>query len=354
MTTVLAVSPNTIRKPAAGRFHRLRVKRVVRETVDTRSFVLDVPAELGSSFTYRAGQYVTLRVVVDGETHFRSYSMSSTPTVDAHLQITVKRMPGGVVSNWLNDRVVEGSFVEATIPAGTFVLDDTDRDIVAFAGGSGITPVFSILKSALATTRRRAHLLYANRDLKAVIFADELDGLAARHRDLLSVTHRADDDRGLLAEEDIVAFGRDIADAEFYVCGPSPFMDLVERSLIGHGVSPDRLHFERFTVDLGSAEGRGGVSVVPSGVELSLTVAGRSAVVSYRPGTTILESARAAGLRPPSSCETGNCGTCMARITEGRVETPPTELLTSDELAQGWVLTCQAVPDSPRVHVIYD
>src|SRR5262252_5063297 len=136
--------------PSSGMpgFHALRVKRVVRETADACSILFDVPAHLASAFAYEAGQFVTLRVMIDDEALLRSYSMSSAPTIDADLQVTVKRVPGGRVSNWVNDALAEGDIVEVMRPAGRFVLRDTACDIVAFAGGSGITPVFSILKTA--------------------------------------------------------------------------------------------------------------------------------------------------------------------------------------------------------------
>src|SRR5204863_1142025 len=156
------------------------------------SIVFDVPAALSETFTYRPGQFVTLRVELDGETLYRSYSMSSCPSTDDDLYVTVKRVPGGVVSNWLNDSVRVGHPLQVSAPAGTFLLGDTDGDIVAFAGGSGITPVFSLIKSALHTTARNVRLLFANRDRGAAIFGESLDDLAAQFPDRLVVEHHAD------------------------------------------------------------------------------------------------------------------------------------------------------------------
>ena len=327
----------------------------MRETTDARSFVFDVPAELSSTFAYCPGQFVTVRVVIDGVPYLRSYSMSSAQAVGDHMQVTVKRVPGGLVSNWLNDHVGEGSVIEVRRPAGAFVLGETDREIVAFAAGSGITPIFSILKSALATTGRRVRLLYANRDRKSVIFGEGLAALASCYPDRLRVTHHRDDERGQLTDCDVAAFVRDADDAEFYLCGPPAFIDAVEHALIGHGVSPDLVHCERFATDAVRDEPTyAGSAVAPAGIELTLELGSRSAVVAPRPGATILQSARAAGLQPPSSCETGTCATCLGRVVEGRADMRNNEVLTPDEVTAGWVLTCQAVPVSPRVHVIYD
>src|SRR3954449_11474590 len=173
-------------------YHALRIARVVPETADAMSFVFDVPSELADRFAYEPGQFLTFRVHVGSETHLRCYSMSSAPAVDDELQVTVKRVPGGAVSNWMIDTLDPGATVEATYPAGVFCLGPGDADLVAFSGGSGITPVFSLIKTALTTTARRVRLLYANRDRDSVIFGRALDALAAQHPDRLEVVHRLD------------------------------------------------------------------------------------------------------------------------------------------------------------------
>ncbi len=152
----------------------LRVKDVVRETHDAISIVLDVPESSSRHFGYQAGQFLTLLVCVDGRQHRRCYSMSSSPAAGEDLRITVKRDRDGVVSNWLNDTAAPGNEIHALPPEGRFVLKDTDRDVVAFAGGSGITPVFSLLRSALISSTRSTRLFYANRDRDSVIFDEAL------------------------------------------------------------------------------------------------------------------------------------------------------------------------------------
>jgi ferredoxin-NADP reductase len=151
-------------------FHALRVARVVTETDDARSYVLDVPDALQDTFAYEAGQFCTFRVVVDGATLFRCYSMSSAPALGEELQVTVKRVPGGAVSGWMVDNVAAGDALDVSPPSGVFRLAPGEGDIVAFAAGSGITPIFSLLKTVLACTARSVRLLYANRDRSAVIF----------------------------------------------------------------------------------------------------------------------------------------------------------------------------------------
>jgi ferredoxin-NADP reductase len=333
-------------------FHALRVTRVVRETPDATSFVLDVPAGLRDAFAYRAGQFCTFRATVEGRQYLRCYSMSSAPAVDDELQVTVKRVPGGVVSNWMNDALSEGDEIEVTCPAGVFCLGQEDRDLVAFAGGSGITPVFSLLKAALATTSRRAHLLYANRDRGSAIFGDALDALVARHPGRVRVTHHVDADRGFVDGEEVRAFVAGAGDADFYLCGPQPFMDVVEAALAGQGAEPARVHIERFTPPETPAVGTSPAGAAGAAV-VTVELDGRTGAAPHRPGTTILQTARQLGLSPPFSCESGNCATCMAKLVDGSVMMHVNNALTDEEVADGWVLTCQAVPTSPSVRVVY-
>ncbi len=352
MSPVTAAAVSSAAHPSAHRFHALGVKRVVRETPDAVSIVFEIPPAVADVFAYRAGQFVSVRVVVGGEQHVRSYSMSSAPVVDPDLQVTVKRVPGGVVSNWLNDNMTEGAALDVSPPAGRFVLSDTHRDLVALAAGSGITPVLSIVKTALWTTQRRVRLLYANRDAESTIFAEALGVLAAGHPRRLSVEHHLDVERGFVDADRVTTFAGE-AGGEFYVCGPTPFMEVVQGALRAAGVDDGRVHVEWFTPP-SQEPASTPVEVDSDAIELTIELAGQTATLAHRPGLTILESARWAGLPAPSSCEMGNCGTCIGRIIEGRAAMRINDVLTADEVAEGWVLTCQAVPQSPVVNVVYE
>jgi 3-ketosteroid 9alpha-monooxygenase subunit B len=335
-------------------FHPLRVSRVVRETTDTSSFVFEIPDDLCAVFAYDAGQYCTFRLVVDGRPVERQYSMSSTPGLDAELQVTVKRVPGGVMSNALNDTVAAGDVVEVSPPTGRFRLSPAGTDIVAFSGGSGITPVFSILKSALATTTRHVRLLYANRDADGVIFADALTDLAEAYPDRFTLTHHHDAEHGYVTADVLRAHARAAPDAEHYLCGPAPFMDLVEATLLADGVDAGRIHVERFETAAPPAptfpaHGDG----LADASQVTIRLDGTTKSTEHRAGTTILQVARQLGLSAPFSCEAGNCATCMAKIVEGRAEMLANNALTDEEVDEGWVLTCQAVPATPVVRVVY-
>ena len=330
-------------------YHALIVAGVVDETADTRSFVLDVPDRLAETFAYSAGQFCTFRAVIDGEPVVRCYSMSSSPDVGEPLKTTVKRVPAGRMSNWMNDALGAGDTIEVMRPAGLFVLRDTAAPIVAFAGGSGITPVISIIKTALATTTRPIVLVYANRSADGVIFAAELERLRAGSDGRLTVHHHLDAEAGYLDPAQCAALARDRDDADFYVCGPGPYMDVVEEALGTLAVPPDRVFIERFVVPETPPPP---AACTPEAVVIQLERREHSLV--YTAGDTVLEAARRGGLRPPYQCESGSCATCMAHLEEGTVRMRVNNALTPEEVEDGWVLTCQSLPTSPRVVVNYD
>ena len=337
-------------------YYSLRVAAVVEETADTRSFVLEVPAELGPVFAYEAGQFCTFRAAIDGREVVRCYSMSSTPHPgDTTLTVTVKRVPDGVMSNWMIDTLRAGDTIETMRPAGLFVLQDQGPSIpiVAFGGGSGITPILSIIETALATTERPITLVYANREADSVIFDARLRELAAGSGGRLSVHFHLDSEAGFLTADDCVRLvgeaGSDPAGADFYVCGPGPYMDVVESAVATLGISPAQLFIERFVVP--------GEHVLEerSGTEsITIRLNGRKTTVDYRMGDTILDTARRGGLKPPFSCESGSCATCMAHLDEGHATMRVNNALRPDEVDDGWVLTCQSVPQSRHLTVDYD
>jgi ferredoxin-NADP reductase len=232
--------------PREHDYHPLTLADVVDETRDTRSFVLEVPRALEERFTYAAGQFCTFRATIGGESVVRCYSMSSSPESGEPFAVTVKRVPGGKMSNWMNDTLAPGDTIEVMPPAGRFVLRTAATPIVAFAGGSGITPVLSIVKTALARTSREIALVYANRGPDSIIFADVLERLRAGSGGRLSVHHHLDSESGLLDAAACAALVGDRTQADFYVCGPGPYMDVARAGLdrrgVGDGVDrdPDR------------------------------------------------------------------------------------------------------------------
>ncbi|WP_280502350.1 ferredoxin--NADP reductase [Nocardia farcinica] len=335
------------------RFQKATVTRIVKESVDARTFVLrphDQP------IAYRAGQFCTFRVVVGGQPRYRSYSMSSAPETDTELMTTVKRVPGGTVSNWLHDNIAEGDEVELSPATGRFCLRESRAPLLGFSGGSGITPILSLTKSALATTDRRVRLLCADRDAESVLFAEALTVLAARYPGRLEVRRHLDSASGFLDAAAVRAFVGPDGHGESYICGPDPFMELVERALPG----PGPCYSERFDVPatpvVTQPDSPRTETAAPrlDGGTVTILLNRKKKTVPRRGGETLLESARRAGLVPPFSCEAGNCATCIARVTEGHATLRANEALTDDELDEGYVLTCQAVPDTADITVDYE
>src|SRR6185503_2065958 len=268
--------------PREHNYHRLTVADVIDETADTRSFVLEIPPSLEPRFAYAAGQFCTFRATIGEEPIVRCYSMSSSPDTGDPFTVTVKRVPGGKMSNWMNDALASGDTIDVVPPAGLFVLRAAETPIVSFAGGSGITPVLSIIKTALATTAREIALVYANRGSGSVIFADVLERLRAESGGRLSVHHHLDSEKGFLDAAACAALVGDRTEADFYVCGPGPYMKVVEAALDQRGVDPDRLFIERF--DLADET----PSVESETESVTIRLGGRKRHMRYEPGDTIL------------------------------------------------------------------
>ncbi|MBT8766046.1 ferredoxin--NADP reductase [Metapseudomonas boanensis] len=342
----------TMEPQQSGGF-RLEVAEVINETHDSRSLVLRIPSGQEERFRYKAGQFLSFRVDIGGKRLTRCYSMSSSPDCDALPKVTIKRVDGGRVSNWFNDQVSAGDLLDVLPPAGHFHLRPGEHDLVLFGGGSGITPVFSILKSALKTSQRRIKLVYANRDEASVIFRDELRAIAKANTERLEVVHVLDSVQGFLSEGEVRQLVRGHAGAEFYICGPGPFMDTVEKALLAAGEDTARIHVERFVSPPDPDQVLAEVAPVDTDAaaveSVFVELDGQQHEVSWQPGETLLQSMRSAGLDAPYSCEEGFCGACMCKVEEGEVRLSRNDILSPAEIAEGWTLACQGRPASARL-----
>jgi 3-ketosteroid 9alpha-monooxygenase subunit B len=345
---------------ATANCRELRVSKVIEEIHDARSIVFEIPDDLTEAFAYRAGQFLSFKIPYEGKVLARSYSLSSSPVTDGEHKVTVKRVDDGRISNLLNDRLAVGDTLMVVPPGGLFVLGDEQRGIALFAGGSGITPVISILKTALATTDRSIDLLYANRDRRSVIFQREIGELERANGGRFRVRYSFDDSDGFLTAEAVREIVANDLERDFYLCGPGPFMDVIEHALHDLGIhGRGQIHIERFV----SPHDPGDVAVpvevatnaVPDGTPESITVVldGKTHELPYREGDSVLATARRAGLDPPFSCEEGYCSCCMAKLVEGDVKMTLNDCLTPDLLSEGWVLTCQSRCQSRKIRLEY-
>ncbi|WP_020671776.1 ferredoxin--NADP reductase [Amycolatopsis nigrescens] len=353
--------------PATGA-HRLTVAEVVAETEEARSVVLRVDPELAGTFRYRPGQFLTLRVPSDRTGSVaRCYSLSSAPHEGDLLKVTVKRTAGGYGSNWICDNFQPGSAVDVLPPAGVFSPASFDEDFLLLAGGSGITPVISILKSALRQGNGQIVLVYANRDERSVIFADELAALAAEHAGRLVVIHWLESVQGMPSTEHLRALAAPYTGHEAFVCGPGPFMDAAKQALKSLGLPRKRIHIERF-LSLGGNPFEATASAAPTEstetAETSETTEATAALEVELDGSAhtfawprqqkLLDFLLEKGLDAPYSCREGQCSACACRITSGEVKLLNNEVLDSEDLADGIVLACQSLPITDEVSVSYE
>ena len=355
----------------AEHFYPLRVAEIVPETEEANSIRFEVPAELTEAFRFRAGQHLTLRTVIGGEEIRRNYSLCTAPA-DQDLMVTVKRIAGGIFSNWVGDKLKAGDTIDVMTPHGSFTIDfdpKSKRRYVGFAGGSGITPVISLIRTALCTEpASRFTLFYGNRDANSIIFLEELAALKDRYLGRFELYHFLSDEEGdvdlfngmldrATCDEAIEHLIDDPANVDaWFICGPGPMMDAAEAALVDRNVARDRIHIERFTAGRPSAALAAQMAALQeeaAGLTLSVTLDGRTRKVEFTEAN-ILDSAREAGLPAPFACKAGVCATCRAKVTKGKVEMAARYGLTDEEIAAGYVLTCQSVPVGEGVAVDYD
>jgi 3-ketosteroid 9alpha-monooxygenase subunit B len=344
----------------------LEVREVVAETADASSIVFEVPAEVEEAFAFRPGQFLTLGVPSE-QTGLvaRCYSICTLP--GEPLTVTVKRTVDGYASNWLNDNLRPGDTVRVLPPSGIFTPKDWSADLLLFAGGSGITPIMSIVRTALARHSSRVVLFYANRDEKSVIFASALTELAAEHPDRLQVIHWLESVQGLPSEDQLRELATAYSTRTSFCCGPAPFMKAVSDALRALGFPRDRRHQEKF-VSLGgnpfgdveevlaaratimsaddADEAEDAAPIGPSGpVKLEVELDGQDHVFDdWQPGMKLLEFLESKGIKAPYSCREGECSACAIRLVSGEVRMLHNDVLEQEDLDEGIRLGCQSVP----------
>src|SRR5436190_20583476 len=321
----------------AEHFHALRVAEIVPETSEANSIRFEIPAELRERFVFKAGQHLTLRMTIEGEEVRRNFSRGPAPD-EAGWMVTVKRLGGGLFSNWIGDALKAGDTVEVMPPHGSFTTEFDEsrkRHLVGIAGGSGITPVMSLIRTTLRSEpNSRFTLFYGNRDSSSVIFLEALAGLKDKHLGRFEIYHFLDAEEQDIAlfngmlnrerlEEAIPALVPDAAEvAGWFICGAGPMMDAAQGARLDLNVPKERIHIERFTADRPAeavAKEMAQLQTKAEGVSVAVTLDGRTRRVPFTAGN-ILDSARASGLPAPFACKAGVCATCRAKVTKGKVE----------------------------------
>jgi ring-1,2-phenylacetyl-CoA epoxidase subunit PaaE len=361
-------------------FYSLSVKSVHNETEDAVTLTFDIPTELSDTFKYTQGQYLTLKFELNGEEVRRSYSMCSSP-IDPDIAVTVKRVEGGLVSTHINNKLKGGDIVDVMPPDGRFftpLKEENRKTYYLFAAGSGITPLLSIIKTIVEKEPQSSiHLLYGNRRESGIIFKASLDQLEKRYAGQLTVTHILSQPKrekskgvfGLLSKGSLSwrgLVGRIDAQrttafleenpassklAEYFICGPGEMIDIVENTLVNKGIDKANIHTERFTTAVIKEEDR---AKGTAGAQLTVHLNGQKIEAEVPEGKTVLDVLLAAKKDPPYSCTSGACSTCMAKLIKGTVKMDVCYALDDEEIADGYILTCQAHPTSDELEVTFE
>jgi ring-1,2-phenylacetyl-CoA epoxidase subunit PaaE len=345
-----------------SQFYPLKIKEVIRETPEAVSLSFEIPTDLRKAFKFKAGQYITLRTNLEGKEVRRAYSLCSAPGTE-EFKVTVKEVEGGKFSVLANNILKAGDILEVHPPEGKFIFEPANRSstYAAFAAGSGITPVLSIIKTVLNQEPDSNFILvYGNKSTENTIFYKELLELQAKFPERLFIEFIYSRTR-----EENAQFGRietstvnyvlknkfkDSTIETFYLCGPEEMITNVKTILLENGVKDENILFELFTTeDTGAVE-----TGVEGEVELSITVDDEETTFTMNSEDTVLDAALEHDLDVPYSCQGGICSSCIARITEGKAEMRKNQILTDSEIAEGLILTCQAQALTPTLKVDYD
>lgn len=352
-----------------SKFHSLTVKDVTRETADCVSIAFQIPTHLSQEFTYLQGQYITFKLNVNGQEIRRSYSVCSSPVTDADLRVAVKKVKDGKGSTFLNEQIKAGDTVEVMTPMGNFYTPmnaSNNKEYILFAGGSGITPMLSIIKTVLkAEPNSKVQLFYGNENESGIIFRNQLTSLEETSNSKLKVHHilnQADASypaiyRGIMTKEKVAElmsnFVKVNSDTEIFICGPTPMMQNVEQTLNSLNIPKTQVHLEYFTAPVD--ENSNSESIVGAKkASLTIILDGDEVVTELLPEESILEAALRINLDAPYACQGGSCCTCRALLTEGKVEMKVNYALLDAEVKQGFILTCQSYALTENIVVDYD
>ena len=356
-----------------SQFNSLKVLDIRKETSDTVSILFDVPDRLKEIYQFIQGQYLTLRQQINGEDVRRSYSLCTSP-VDGELRVAVKKIPNGLFSTYANEELTIGDELDVMPPAGKFyteVRPNQAKSYVAFAAGSGITPIMSIMKTVLAVEPQSTFtLFYGNKNSQTIIFKEEIEDLKNIYTDRLSVYHLLSRETqgidlfyGRLNQEKCTSIFQKMPQLlkadEYFMCGPGEMIEIVNQELQSNSVDKSKIHFELFTSP-GSKSGelnKSNDTVEVKNVESEITIVidgDESTFGLETKGTNILDAALEAGVDAPFACKGAVCCTCRAKVLEGEVKMDLNYSLEDDEVEQGYVLTCQAHPITEKVTVSFD
>lgn len=348
-------------------FHELIISDVVKETPEAVSVTFDVPIELKSKYIFLPGQYLTLESLINNEKIRRDYSISSTPS-SGNLTVTIKKVKNGIFSNYANDSLQKGSLINVSLPRGRFVYDrisDSPKIIFAFAAGSGITPIISIIKTALENSPKTScRLIYGNKSPKTTIFLNDLKHLKQVYKnrfDLQFVYSQAQVENSLsgrIDAEKTAHFLHNFSSEQkslsnYYLCGPEKMIFNVKNELLKNNIKEEKILFELFS-STSSLETENNLNSTNNLCEATIQFEDCTEKIKILKDQTILDAALAKDIEVPYSCKGGVCSSCICRIKEGSAQMRQNSVLTEKEVEEGLVLSCQAVPTAANLIVDFD
>jgi ring-1,2-phenylacetyl-CoA epoxidase subunit PaaE len=345
-------------------FYKLSIKEIIKETADAVSILFNVPEELQSNYSFVAGQYVNVKVTLDGQEIRRAYSICSAPK-SGELRIAIKSVKNGFFSKFANEKLSIGNVIEVGTPEGKFTFEpkaDRQRNYAAFVAGSGITPVFSILKSVLEEEPNSTFVLvYGNKSEKDTIFHNTLHDLQLQYVGRLFVQYvysQSTADNALLGRIDHTTVNyvlkskhAEMEFSKYFLCGPEEMIQIVTAALKENNVSDSDIKFELFSTSSSGSKADVGASGHTS---ISILVDDEETTFEMSQQQTVLEAALKQGLDVPYSCQGGICSSCICKITEGAAEMKKNQILTDAEVAEGLTLACQAYPTTATIKIDFD
>ncbi len=355
-----------------AKFFSLTVADIYKDTADCSVVTFDVPAEIQPEFQYKQGQYLTLRAHIGNQDVRRSYSLCSSP-LDHKWQVAIKKIDGGLFSTFVNDTLQAGDTLEVMPPDGRFYKEcapQTAKNYIAFAAGSGITPILSIIKTHLGTEPNSTFkLFYLNRNVKSIVFKEEIELLKNKYFNRFEIFHFLTKEHrdmplfnGRFTEEKLKAITSKIFDPkeidECFICGPESMIFLIRDTLVDAGMPKENVHFELFSTGNSAAQKQQANKVLEKkveGTEVTIIDGGKEFHFTMSEEfDNILDGALSAGADLPFACKGGVCSTCRCKVIEGEAEMKVNYALDESELARNFILSCQAVPMSKKLVVDFD
>ncbi len=343
------------------KFHKLKVSRVIRDTNEAVALSFEIPESLKDQFEYKHGQFLTLKFEVGGKSERRAYSICSSPVVDEEITVAVKKIANGNVSKHITENLQEGDEVEVMEPMGRFTIDldpENKKHYYHVGGGSGITPLMSIIKTTLAVEpKSKVSLLYANKDQFSIMFAKEFENLEIQYGERFRIqyiysrpTSKWKGLKGRITKDIVNNFINDSdSEKEFFMCGPDGMMATVTEALEENGVDEKNIHKESFGTSKPKKKQEEEVAR-----KVKIKLYGEEHEIIVHPEETIVMASMREGQEPPYSCQLGTCSTCRAKVISGKVKMDENESLTDQEVAEGYILSCTARPLSDDVYVDFD